>query len=227
MPTYASQNFNLSLQPGDVALLFGIQANVALAASPGGASRAAGTNVVTFTTAAAHHAIVGFQFIAKGVGAVGGTQFDGLYQILSVPSATTLTAELLAPAPDQNADTGGGGFLVITQAETVQPLAPISSIAVSMPAGRVQYIPSFSIEVFFDGAPGAFSLQIQEGDLEGPEGNPNGYVTPAAAGNTITAVNANNFAHSDFIQSGGAFIRALLNSLTNNVGIIVRIRRIQ
>jgi hypothetical protein len=230
MSKYASQNWNLSLEPGDTALLFGIQATIALAASAGGAVRTNG--VVTFTTAAAHHAIPGFQFTAQGVGSVLGTRFDGHYQILTVPSATTLTAQPLdvnqtGGNSNQANDTGGGGTLTITQAETIQPQAPIASIAVSMPPGRGQYPVSFSFEIFFDSAPGAFSLQIQEADLEGPGGNPNGYVTPAAAGYTVAAVNANNFSHSDIMVVGGAFLRALLNSLTNNVGIIVRVRRVQ
>jgi hypothetical protein len=230
MSKYASQNFNLALQPGDTALLFGIQASVALAASAGGAVRTNG--VVTFTTAAAHHAIPGFQFEAKGVGSVLGTRFDGHYEILTVPSATTLTAQPLdvnlhGGNSNQINDTGGGGNLVITQAELFQAQVPIASIAVSMPPGRGENPGAFSIEIFFDGAPGAFSFQMQEADLEGPGGNPNGYITPAQAAYTIAAVNANNFAHNDLIPTGGAFLRALLNSLTNNVGIIARIRRIQ
>src|SRR5258708_7897252 len=142
MPNYGSQNFNLSLTEGDSLFLFGIPTNVAVAASPGGAVRTNG--VVTFTTTIAHNFVPGMLLTAQGVGSVIGTQFGGLYLILTVPSATTLTAKPLQPGPSGSAnspgnmnqinDTGGGGTVNSIAAET--PGAPQQSISISLNAAK-------------------------------------------------------------------------------------------
>jgi protein involved in ribonucleotide reduction len=73
-----------------------------IAASPGGAVRAA--NVVTITTGAAHGLAVGESVVVAGVVPVGATVFNGTFTIATVPSATTFTYAQTAAN-----DTGGAG----------------------------------------------------------------------------------------------------------------------
>jgi hypothetical protein len=227
MPTYGSQNFNLSLRAGDTLFLFGKPVTVALSASPSGAVR--NSNVVTFTTGAAHHFVAGMQVVATGVGSVGNTQFNNLYVILTVPSSTTFTAQPLQQGPSGHAtdsgnmnqvnDTGGGGNVTSIQAEVLT--APIASIAVSLANTDEGNNDNVAMEIFFDGAPGAFEIDAQEADTE----TVNAYQIASGGAAKLTVISANNTGRIDMTNVVARFMRAYITTLTNAVGIIVRLSR--
>lgn len=104
-----------------------------------------------------------------------------------------------------------------------QPAVPQASVEVFLPQpnspGAAQ---SVSMEVFFSGAPGAFSLQLQEADTNTDAF----FITPANVTYTITAVTANQTARADLSPTGGKFLRALLNSRANAVNCTVKLTRI-
>jgi hypothetical protein len=102
------------------------------------------------------------------------------------------------------------------------PAAPQASIAVALgPTSEGGPPPMVTIEGRFSGAPGAFTVQVQEADTDAD----GCYITPAAAAYTITTVNANNVFRTDLSPTGGKFLRALLSSRTNGVALILKATR--
>ena len=226
MPTFGAQNYISSLRPGDPPVyLFGVpNTAAALSASPNGASRVG--NIVTFITGAAHNFVPGQPLVAKGVGSVGKTRFDGNYLILTVPTTTTLTAQPIDLGIQGNMnqvnDTGGGGNIISIAAELLQAVVPITSIAAALADVDAHANTNLSIELFFTGAPGAFEVDLQEADS---------YADPAftfvsGSSNKITAViAATNVGRIDLTGIIAKFIRLNIASLTNNVGIVARVSR--
>ena len=230
MSNYGAENFLRSLRPGDPSIfLFGIPSTVALAASPNGASRT--NNVVTFTTlgAVAHNFAPGMLLTAQGVGSVGGTQFGGLYLILTVPSASTLTAQPLQQGPsgtpsspgnqNQVNDTGGGGSMSSIAAE--QPAAPQQSIAVALADADAHNNDNLSLEIFFTGAPGAFEVDLMEADTNIAID----YQIGSGGVAKLTVVSANNTGRIDATNIVAKFVTCNLASRTNAVGIIAKLSR--
>ena len=106
--------------------------------------------------------------------------------------------------------------------ESLSALVPIASIPVMLQARDSEGPPAVMVEFIFSGAPGGFSLQIQEADTDADAF----YITSATATYTVTAVNATTqAARVDLSPSGGKFIRVLVASLTNNVSLICKITR--
>ena len=104
------------------------------------------------------------------------------------------------------------------------PAVPQASVSVNI--GDYQEVgpaPGVSLEGQFSGAPGAFSLQIQEADTDADIF----FITPAAAPYTVSVVSANNVFRVDLIPTGGRFMRALLASRANAVSLILKITRLQ
>jgi hypothetical protein len=75
-----------------------------------------------------------------------------------------------------------------------------------------------SIELFFSGAPGAFSIQPQVADTDIDAA----YIAEGAA---ITAVNTGNFARVELTAIKAKFLRVLLSSRTNAVNLTVKVTR--
>jgi len=104
------------------------------------------------------------------------------------------------------------------------PAVPQASISVNIgDYADIGPAPGVSIEGQFSGAPGAFSLQIQEADTDADVF----FITPTNATYTITTVSANNVFRADLIPTGGRFLRALLASRTNAVSLILKVTRLQ
>lgn len=104
------------------------------------------------------------------------------------------------------------------------PAPPQASISVNIGDYQEQGpAPGVCVEGQFSGAPGAFSLQIQEADTDADVF----YITPATATYTIAAVSSNNTFRADLIPTGGRFLRALLASRTNAVSLILKVTRLQ
>lgn len=108
------------------------------------------------------------------------------------------------------------------------PAAPQASIAVELTAKDAAGPVMVSVEGYFAAAPGTFSLQIQEADTDA-DGL---YVTPTATVNpnyalyTISAVGSNQQFRADLPSTGGKFLRALLNSRTNAVSLVLKVTRL-
>lgn len=104
-----------------------------------------------------------------------------------------------------------------------QPTPPQASIEVFIPQSTVGgTAPGVSFEALFSGAPGAFSLQLQEADTDAD----GFFITPTQAAYTVTTVNSNQVARSDLSPTGGKFLRVLLASRTNAVNLTVKLSRI-
>jgi hypothetical protein len=103
-------------------------------------------------------------------------------------------------------------------------IAGQSSIAVNLQPGfEGMPPPMVCVELHFDGAPGAFELDIQEADTDADAF----YITPTNATYQITAVNAvTQNARADLSPTGGKFMRVFMKSLTNAVNCWVKITRL-
>jgi hypothetical protein len=170
---------------------------------------------VTATTSAAHVALVGeIATVLSLVAGAAGTRFDGNYIVKAAPSATTLT---LLPVDDvllhQAVDTGGGGTISVIKGE--QPAAPQAARAFGLVReGGSDATPTFAYaQGKFDGAPGAFEVDIQFSDIDVDTQ----YQT--AANMNITTVDAINFTFRASIQDQAHFFRMLLRSRTNAVNL--------
>ena len=113
-----------------------------------------------------------------------------------------------------------GDSVLLFNAETIT--APEASIAVTpiWEAGRPA--PAFVFELLFSGAPGAFSLQLQEADTDADAY----YINPTNTAYTISAVSANQVARTDLIPFGGSKIRAYFASLANAVKATLKVTRV-
>lgn len=101
--------------------------------------------------------------------------------------------------------------------------AGTASIEVDLQPQASDPPPAVAVEIHFDGAPGAFELDIQEADTPADAF----YITPAAAVYTVSAVNAvTQNARVDLSPTGGKFMRVLLKTLTNAVKTRVKITRL-
>ena len=103
-----------------------------------------------------------------------------------------------------------------------QPAAPQASIAVNLQSSETNSPPMVCVEGLFSGAPGAFSVQIQEADTDADAF----YTTPSAAAYTVTAVGTNQQFRVDLSPTGGKFLRVLLSSRTNAVNLTCKISRL-
>lgn len=211
MPNYVqSPPYPRGLYRGQKAYSFGALTAVALAASPGGLSRAAG-GVVTATTSAAHKAVPGEVCTIVGSTSVGGTRFDGNYFIQTAAfGSSTLT---LIPIDDvilhQAPDTGGAGKVSLIQME--QPAPPQAGTAFGLADTARDNAPIYAdIDGCFDGAPGVFELDVQFAQVDSPLS----YQTALK----ITTVDVNNIFHA-VISDRPNFIRLLLLTRTNAVNL--------
>lgn len=220
MPNYVvSPPFPRGLWKGDKGYSFGAPTAVAIAASPGGLSRAA-NGVVTVTTSAPHKAVPGEIATIVGSQSVGGTRFDGNYYTQA--AAFGSSALTLVPVDDvilhQAPDTGGGGTVSVIQME--QPAAPQAGKAWGLGQKEaLQLAPEvFNAAGFFDGAPAAFEVDIEGADSDSALT----YALVGAAGTgaipigKIQVVDANN-AFNVQITGRPNFVRMTLRSRTNAV----------
>lgn len=216
MPNYtASPPFPRGLYRGQKGYSFGALTAVALTASPNGLSRAA-NGIVTATTSAAHKAVPGEVATIVGSTSVGGTRFDGNYFIQAAAfGSSTLT---LVPLDDvvlhQAPDTGGGGKVSVIQME--QPATPQAGTSFGLMETSRDIAPVYvDVDGCFDGAPGAFELDIQVAQVDVPSA----YQTAVA----ITTVDGNNLFHA-VVSDMPNFIRPLLKSRTNAVNLYTSIQ---
>lgn len=103
-----------------------------------------------------------------------------------------------------------------------QPAPPQASIAVLLVPQDGGPPPMVTVEGRFSGAPGAFSVQIQEADTDAD----GFYITPAATAYTVTAVSANNVFRVDLSPTGGKFLRILLSARANAVNFTCKVTRL-
>jgi hypothetical protein len=140
-------------------------------------------------------------------------------QVAPAPAPPVLT-----PAP-QGLSRGGFtwlfGIVSVPQVppafENLSALAPIASQRASVQIGNALPLESISIEVEFNGAPGAFEIDIQDADTDADAF----YQTIPNA--KIMAVSAQNIARFELNPFTGKFVRVVLKSLTNNVGLRVKV----
>lgn len=130
----------------------------------------------------------------------------------------TLNSATVSPVPSNGM--GIGDSLLLFSAE--QPAAPQASISFTPMFTNTEYAPAFTFEVLFSGAPGAFSLTIQEADTDADIF----YIVPTNAAYTLNAVSGNQVVRSDLIPFGGRFGRVNLVSRANGVNITVRVTRV-
>ena len=217
MPNYAQASLLAPMRGieagGLVGYSFGASGSVAIAASPGGVSRAAG-GTVSLTTSVAHNFALGETVTLINVTSVLGTRFGGNYIISAIGSATTAT---LLPVDDillhQGPDTGGGGNAISVQFE--QPAVPQAGRAFALPVGDYRSVFSLFVNGLFSGAPGAFEVDVQVSDVD----TDTRYQT-ISGGNITTADATNNTFHLDGTWTGAKFARLRMLSRTNAVGFI-------
>lgn len=222
MPLYQTIFPPKTLSPGESVYLFGVSANVAIAASPGGLSRVNG--VTTVTTSVAHSFVPGQRVTIFGTASVlfGANNdkaaiygFDGEYTIATVPTATTFT---YSDSGKPN-DTGGAGQANSIQAE--QPALPFAGSQVCIvPRVYSGAAPAIAFEFMFTADPGtqAAAMVIQEADSD-VEGN---YITMANANYTLATAAGTTVYRTDLIPTGGRFIRVKWLARANAVGVVVR-----
>lgn len=102
------------------------------------------------------------------------------------------------------------------------PAAPQASIAVCLEPSETNASPMVTVEGVFSGAPGAFSVQIQEADTLAD----GCFITPTNAAYTVTTVNTNQVFRIDLSPTGGKFMRALIASRTNAVSLKLKVTRL-
>lgn len=101
--------------------------------------------------------------------------------------------------------------------------AGTASIAVNLQPMDSNMTPMVTVELHFDGAPGAFELDIQEADTDADAF----YILMSATAYTINVVNAaTQNARVDLSPTGGKFMRVFLKTLTNAVKIRVKLTRL-
>jgi hypothetical protein len=137
----------------------------------------------------------------------------------SYPGTANSTTPVISPPNFLPGALFPGDSTLLFNAE--QPASPQASVAVYLPVKEGGPAPAISVEVLFSGAPGAFSVQVQEASTDAD----GFYITPAASAYTISAVNANNVARADFIPTGGGLVRVLLTR-TNAVNCTVKVQRL-
>lgn len=235
MPLYVQNNPSaplISLSVGDAGYSFGTPGTATpKSAASGGLTRnvtsvlnAAGVAYnqiqVSLTTTAAHKFQAGQLLTLFETNPVGNTNFDGTYLILSVPTTTTAILIPLDPTRQhQGTDTAGGGVATSVQGEDPAVL-PQAGQAFALKQQYTQGVAApFSADGYFDGAPGAFEVDVQTSDTDVDTD----YVT-VANGNQ-TAVNANNSFHFEAQLNGAKFARLKLVSLANSVNFIGIIKR--
>jgi hypothetical protein len=140
-------------------------------------------------------------------------------------SPFTGTPPRLTPAP-QGLSRGGFtwlfGIVSVPQVPAafelgLSALVPIASLRASVQISNALPLESVSIEVEFNGAPGVFEIDIQDADTDADafyQQIPNA---------KITAVSAQNIARFELKPFTGKFIRVVLKTLTNNVGIRLKV----
>ena len=202
MPNYStSPPYPRGLYRGDKAYSFGALVAVAIAASPGGLSRAA-NGTVTCTTGVAHKALPGEIATIIGSTSIGGTRFDGNYFIQAAAFGSSILT--LIPVDDiilhQAVDTGGVGTVSVIQME--QPAPP--------QAGR-----AFGLMQPPDaGAPFLVDVQVAQVDV------PAAYETVLA----ISTLDNNGLLFHGNVTDPSNFVRAFLRTRTNAVNLAVSIR---
>lgn len=98
-----------------------------------------------------------------------------------------------------------------------------ASEAVNLESQAGDAPPSVSVEILFNGAPGAGeSIAIQEAETDAD----GFYITPSNTTYTINAFNANNAARADLSPTGGKFMRINRTRGANAVGCTVKITRL-
>jgi hypothetical protein len=101
--------------------------------------------------------------------------------------------------------------------------AGTASIAVNLQSQFGDPAPAVAVELHFDGAPGAFEVDIQEADTDADAF----YITMGATAYTINVVvAATQNARVDLSPTGGKFMRLLLKTLTNAVKVRAKITRL-
>lgn len=146
-------------------------------------------------------------------------------QILPAPAPPVLT-----PAP-QGLSRGGFtwlfGIVSVPQVppafENVSALVPIASQRASVQIGNALPLESISIEVQFSAAPGAFEIDIQDADTDADAFYQTVQLPGGAGPVKITAVSAQNIARFELNPFTAKFIRVVLKSLTNNVGLRLKV----
>lgn len=208
MPNYvAGPPYPRGLYAGNRGFSFGALTARVIAASPGGLVRAAG-GIVTVTTSAPHLFLLGEIVTIVGSTSVNGTRFDGNYIIKTIPGGSSFTA---LPVDDillhQAADTGGVGTANSIAME--QPAPPQAGAAFGLTREPVKtFCYAFGK---FDGAPGAFEVDLQLSDVDVDSE----YQT--AAGMNVTTVDATNNTFRAAIQDQANFVRMFLKSRANAV----------
>jgi hypothetical protein len=102
-------------------------------------------------------------------------------------------------------------------------VAGTASIAVDLQAQMGDPPPMVCVELHFDGAPGAFEVDIQEADTDADAF----YILPSATAYTVNVVvAATQNARVDLSPTGGKFMRLLLKTLTNAVKVRAKITRL-
>ncbi|HEY6339323.1 MAG TPA: hypothetical protein VIW68_12590 [Candidatus Sulfotelmatobacter sp.] len=149
---------------------------------------------------------------------------------LQFPFTTIKGALVLTPAC-QGLSRGGFtwlfGTVTVPQVppayETLMAKVPIASVPAAVQIGNALPLESISIELEFSGIPGAFELDIQEADTNADAFFQQIQLPAGAGGAKITVVSAANTARFDFNPLAAKFVRVVLQSLANNVGIRVKI----
>lgn len=94
---------------------------------------------------------------------------------------------------------------------------PVASNRACVQIGNALPLESVSVEVEFSGAPGAFEIDIQDADSDCDAAYQQ---IPNAK---ITVVSAQNYARFELNPFTGKFIRVVLKSLTNQVGLRLKV----
>lgn len=115
-----------------------------------------------------------------------------------------------------------GDSILLFNAETIT--LPEASVAFTPSLSRPNPAPAFTFEVLFNGAPGAFTLVIQEADTDADAF----YITPSNSAYTLTTVSANQVVRSDLIPFGGRFGRVQFTAFANfaTIKATVRVTRV-
>lgn len=94
---------------------------------------------------------------------------------------------------------------------------PLAGQRASVQIGNALPLESISIEVEFNGAPGAFEIDFQDADTDCDA------AFQAIPNAKITLVSAQNYARFELNPFTGKFIRPLFKSLTNQVGLRLKV----
>lgn len=110
----------------------------------------------------------------------------------------------------------GGGPVVVWDAEQPMNSSPLETASQAVSLSRNAHLPNcFSVELEFDGAPGAFGVDVQTADTDEEKY----YVTKSS----ITAVTAtNNVARVEVLNVVARFARLKMSSCANDVDATAR-----